>query len=383
MIKIGLMGFEFESPNKGCEALAFAIVQFIDKHFDNATIFVFNSNIEKIANLYPNINFVYVQTRLRDLKFKWIKAIKKCDCILDITMGDSFSDIYSVEYCSIITRNKRITEIFNKNYILMPQTYGPFNDKKNRKKAIAVINKARIVISRDKMSIDYLRELGVRREIKEHLDLAFILPYDVEKYCIDKKMKNLGINVSGLLWKGGFRGNTNQFNLTINYRQFIIQILKKYEKSDWVVHLIPHVVDLNDGAYDDDYKVLMELHNEFPNTILAPAFDNPVDAKSYISKMDCFVGSRMHSTIAAFSSGVAVIPVTYSRKFEGLFSTLDYEYLIHGNSDSMDSALSKIDKFIDNYQLLEKRISYMSDDVQKRISFLEKDLEDIIKRSKK
>ena len=49
--------------------------------------------------------------------------------------------------------------------------------------------------------------------------------------------------------------------------------------------------------------------------------------------MDIFSGARMHSTIGAISSGVPVIPVAYSRKFNGLYNTLEYPYLIDAKAD--------------------------------------------------
>jgi colanic acid/amylovoran biosynthesis protein len=62
--------------------------------------------------------------------------------------------------------------------------------------------------------------------------------------------------------------------------------------------------------------------------LLAPFFLNPIFAKNYIAGLDFFAGARMHSTIAAFSSGIAVFPMAYSRKFNGLFiDTLDYKYM--------------------------------------------------------
>ena len=39
------------------------------------------------------------------------------------------------------------------------------------------------------------------------------------------------------------------------------------------------------------------LKEEFPCAVLAPDFKNPIEAKSYISNMDVFIGARMHSTI--------------------------------------------------------------------------------------
>jgi hypothetical protein len=43
------------------------------------------------------------------------------------------------------------------------------------------------------------------------------------------------------------------------------------------------------------------------------------------SGMD-FFGARMHACIAAFSSGVPVVPLAYSRKFNGLFTALEYPH---------------------------------------------------------
>ena len=53
-----------------------------------------------------------------------------------------------------------------------------------------------------------------------------------------------------------------------------------------------------------------------------------MEAKSYISRMDVLIGSRMHATIASFTSGVPTIPVAYSRKFAGFFGNLDYPVLV-------------------------------------------------------
>jgi polysaccharide pyruvyl transferase WcaK-like protein len=44
--------------------------------------------------------------------------------------------------------------------------------------------------------------------------------------------------------------------------------------------------------------------------------------------MDFFMGARMHACIAALSSGVAVAPMAYSRKFAGLFGSIGYEHTL-------------------------------------------------------
>ena len=82
---------------------------------------------------------------------------------------------------------------------------------------------------------------------------------------------------------------------------------------------------------ENDYAVSFDLCEEYnhPNLVLSPLFLDPIAAKNYIAGMDFFMGARMHSTIAAFSSGVPVVPMAYSRKFNGLFiDTLQYPYMV-------------------------------------------------------
>ena len=55
--------------------------------------------------------------------------------------------------------------------------------------------------------------------------------------------------------------------------------------------------------------------------MLSPDLDAS-EVKWCISKLDWFVGSRMHATIAALSSGVPCAAIAYSRKFRGVFATL-------------------------------------------------------------
>lgn len=68
------------------------------------------------------------------------------------------------------------------------------------------------------------------------------------------------------------------------------------------------------------------------------------------------MGARMHSTIAAFSSGVPVVPMAYSRKFNGLFiDTLNYNHLVDLKTDAEVDIMAKIkDAFANRSQLKEE-----------------------------
>lgn len=155
-----------------------------------------------------------------------------------------------------------------------------------------------------------------------------------------------------MLWNGGYTGK-NEFGLTVEYQRYCRTVISRLIEKGYEVHLILHAYYKEMGDYpDNDMDAVMALHNEYPNTIVAPNFSTPMEAKGYIAAMDLFTGARMHATIAAFSSGVPVIPFSYSRKFEGLFDSLEYGYIIHGCSDSTDCAIDKFFSYLKDIERL-------------------------------
>lgn len=348
---IGLMGFEFQSPNKGCEALVYSFLSIIRNDLKSQDVIYNFSGTElgQVPEYFKEITFVNIFPKLKDFKFQYLRALKRCDMIFDVTMGDSFSDIYSKEYYNYLIIHKQISQFLCKRYILLPQTYGPFKEKGSVEMARIVLKKASKIYCRDEISQRLLANQFNITDSELASDMAFVLPYHKEMYAFSDKEK-IGINVSGLLYKGGFN-EENQFDLSIDYKKLIDQILSTLSKR-YEVHLIPHVIDLKEDAHDDDYKICKTLQEKYPETILAPPFKTPIEAKSYISNMKIFIGSRMHSTIAAFSSGVVTIPISYSRKFEGLYNSLNYEYVINGKEEITESAYVKILQYIDEFNKL-------------------------------
>ena len=157
----------------------------------------------------------------------------------------------------------------------------------------------------------------------------------------------VGLNVSGLLMNGGYTGK-NMFELTIDYPALIREILRRFAAMEGVeTHLVGHVIS-ESQPIEDDFRAGEALAEEFPGVILAPRFASPSEAKSYIAGMDFFMGARMHACIAAFSSGVPVIPMAYSRKFAGLFGTLGYDRTVDCTAETNEAILEKIFRGFDD-----------------------------------
>lgn len=296
------------------------------------TCYISNKNIEYYTCNYPIAFSLKGLFRLL-VDYKSIKKnfsiFKSADYIMDIGQGDSFSDIYGKQRFESIDKIHRIARLFSKPCCLLSQTIGPFKNQVIKKHAIRSLEKSDLVLVRDKQSYDYVVENALKqRNVHECIDVAFFMPY--ERKIFSDKYIHVGLNISSLLWHGGYTRN-NQFGLRVNYQKLIRSIIDYFLSLNNVkLHLIPHVVGAERHDIENDYAVSYDLFAEYDheNLVMAPLFLDPILAKNYIAGMAFFTGARMHATIAAFSSGVPVYPMAYSRKFNGLFEdTLAYEYM--------------------------------------------------------
>ncbi len=285
---------------------------------------------------------------------KLMNVVKNwADVAIDATQGDSFADIYGWRRFMNYTSAKILIENSGVPLLLAPQTYGPYKRLYARMLAKYACNKASMLMSRDEISKNVLEKMGIRKPVTVVSDMAFFLPYN--KQIFDNSVRNIGLNVSGLLWNGGYTNN-NQFGLSVDYPQMLRAVIEQL-KLDPInkIHLVSHVITTGVDSTEDDYTVCRNLAEEY-GLECAPKFATPIEAKSYISGMDVFLGSRMHATIAAYSSGVATIPLAYSRKFVGLFNNLNYPYVIDLCNGSERELLDGIFNFIKNYETLSKCI---------------------------
>lgn len=271
------------------------------------------------------------------------RELKMCDVVIDMTSGDSFTDIYGKDRFYILSSIKKTIEKLRIPLILGPQTYGPFENGKCKKFAKGIIEKAKLVVSRDATSKQYV-ESFCDANVNTATDLAFKLKYD--KQSNHGSRIKVGVNVSGLLHSSrtdfsGFQANqmkTNYDEYTNKLLDYLTEHLDKYE-----VVLIPHVgVDAN-KAFENTKGI--KIHEPFMS---------PIEAKSFISGMDIFIGARMHATIAAFSTGVATIPVAYSRKFSGLYNNVDYPYIVDLIENDTETNIQYTIECINNYKKLQE-----------------------------
>lgn len=344
---VGLLSHYQQDPNLGCVALAVSNMRLMDDAAASLGIeltyrLLVNEKQAQAAPVFSRAPYEYrtFPSSKGTLRRPWsllqTNALEGCDLVVNINAGDGFTDLYgrarmlSESYMLLLAQRKGIPTV------MAPQTIGPFASRLARVVGKKVMRNSIAVFSRDRLSTALVDDLCGAPTAREVIDVAFALPYQAESLePLANGKSRVGINVSGLLYRGGY-DRSNYFNLAVDYRDFIHRLVSRSRDQGHEVHLIGHVV-ANEGDIEDDYSACADVSREFPGTVLAPRFGDPVAVKNYIAQMDFFSGARMHSTIAAFSAGVPVVPIGYSKKLNGLYDTLGYPYYVDLRDDRLDA----------------------------------------------
>ncbi|MEM1047277.1 MAG: polysaccharide pyruvyl transferase family protein [Pseudomonadota bacterium] len=383
-ITAGLVWHSVNSDNLGVGALTasnIAIIEAVAEALDRSVTFrIFGWRDTRTAYISgPNI--VPVPLRGRDLVHPsgFFKSVRDCDVVIDIGAGDSFADIYGPRRF-LFNALPKISTLLNRiPLILAPQTFGPFDRAWANALARMIVRRATKVVTRDRLSTSFLAERGFKVTPIEATDVAMRLPHDPGRYARNDRIR-FGLNVSGLMFNGGYT-RSNMFGLASDYADLVRRIIGHFQRLEGCeVHLVAHVIS-DEIEVEDDFRVCELLAKEFPGTVLAPRFSDPSDAKSYISTMDFFSGARMHACIAAFSSGVPVIPMAYSRKFKGLFDTLGYPWLTDCRSEQPDDILRTLDTGYHDRARLKSNVDTAFAVAQSRLQGYENALREVMTRA--
>lgn len=351
-ISIGLLWHAFDSGNHGVNALTVSNRAIVERASKEAgfepqfTIFAPGEGV--VAETNDNGDrIIRINRRTIITSREYWAELSRLDCMLDISAGDSFADIYGRKRFFWMSITKYAALMRNVPLVLSPQTIGPFTRQPYKLLAGDIISRAELTVARDPQSFEAIGALAPSATRLLSADVAFQLPY-VERPAASDGKVHVGVNVSGLLWRQSADGG-NAYGLSYDYARMTTDVLDALTARDDIkVHLIAHVVDAQ-RANDSDGWIVDDLAARYPKAVRVPDFDGPSDAKSYISGLNLLIAARMHACIAAFSSGVPVIPVAYSRKFTGLFDDLlGYRHTLsqHGHigADAVHFILDRVDR---------------------------------------
>lgn len=390
--KIILLGAGFTTRNMGVWALTSgainailhahpdADITMLDYHREPAEYTVRHSKGEKVVKL-ANIRFskkVWLPNNIallmiKALLIKWmpvgsikrklidgnprLKLIHDADLIGSVAGGDSFSDIYGFERLFYVGLPQFLVLLMGKPLVVLPQTIGPFDSVLGKAISGCILRHAEKVYIRDHRRESVSRLNRGRNPIETHFcyDMGFALEPKIENERMPAFFDRLagdavtiGINVSGLLYIGGYTGR-NMFGLQSDYKQTIHRIIDHFlQKENVHVLLVPHVFGNGDNresdtvACRDIYQSTKADHRKFLH-VVDSNYDHH-EIKAIIGKCDMFIGSRMHACIAALSQSIPAMGLAYSKKFAGVFETIGMEeWVVDLRQSSENDVIESID----------------------------------------
>ncbi len=366
-LRIGLFGAAPDTDNKGVSALFYSIVDGLSDRLPGAKFSVFDNGLGKRRithqltdtkfldvdqigarpgmRYYRNENLAMISlaSGLKSIGAylnSVVREIDSCDVVLDISGGDSFSDIYGVRRFMSTVRPKTSTLKRGIPLILLPQTYGPYYDPKLRETAVMAVKGANMAWARDLHSFEILKDmLGDRFNEEDHkcgVDFAFALRRKSAEDLLSDDLKRVmsrdglngpvvGLNVNGLVYNDPEAALT-QYSFKADYREVIHKACQwLMESTDATLVLVPHVMSAT-ASIESDPRASQIVFDRFSDKygdriLISPTTLDQSHLKWLISQFDWFCGTRMHSTIASLSSGVPTAAIAYSDKTRGVFDT--------------------------------------------------------------
>jgi len=337
--------------NRGCEAIVRGTVKILREHFKNP-MFVSLSHFdsekqyqeqclgeideaiihltfhrrrpnkkEVIQNFWKPVTWKGVLHYFRDNNSKnsWgyhemLPYLKNASAVLSIG-GDNYSLDYGVP--KLYTDLDDLILARRKPMMIWGASVGPFSNLPDYEKYMSDhLSSITGIFARESATIEYLKSIGVTKNVYPVADPAFLMdpskPEGIDD-IIPVKGDAIGINLSPLMAKFVTGRNLDQWT------KISAAIIEKIAKStEMSIYLIPHVTINESNDYTFMKNVLSQVQDKNKKINLMSPDYSAAELKWIISRMEIFVGSRTHSTIAALSSSVPTLSLAYSIKAQGI-----------------------------------------------------------------
>ena len=254
--------------------------------------------------------------RLHFLNTLYRRIISNVRIVAAINGGDGLTDLYGNKLLDSRLPEMKLAIESRIPFIVMPQTIGPFLDPANKEKILSILGKAQKIYVRDTNFVKELEDKGLQYEVDNDLS-CYMQPEPVD---VEIKHPCVGVNVSGLAYSNRFGNLAGEFDC---YPALMEGIVRMFQSKGCNVYIIPHSYNTERiEANNDDmeaskqfYDGLTEKENVFfvDRNLISPQI------KYLISRMDFFIGTRMHANFAAIFTGTPVFGLAYSYKFKGAF----------------------------------------------------------------
>jgi colanic acid/amylovoran biosynthesis protein len=277
-----------------------------------------------------------------------LRATREADLVIDLS-GDMLTDDYGPHvawshYIPIIN-----ALLLDRPVYICAQSIGPF--RWTGWIARRIFRRAAAITVRDEISLRHLEEIGLDdARVELTADMAFLLepalPYRVdeilaaENICFEGRPV-LGVSLSRILEGRYIAENSGAAK---SFVKLFADVLDRFAAEKGVAVLfVPHVTGPTPEKNDRNIATEVAAAMRTPAHVIHGDY-RPEELKGLITRCSLFLGARMHANIAALSSGVPVVALSYSHKTPGIMALFGQSgYVVDGGEITGVLLQGKID----------------------------------------
>lgn len=372
MRKILITGGELE--NKGAQSMVFITVDELHKRFPDHEIVVispfdvkrskeeksnYKFKIDDMHSLVPILKKTSLKHRIYYLlkgydRVAYQEAVdfySQVDMLVDIS-GYALGSDWNILYVDTFLYRIMLGKIFGFRVFLMPQSFGPFDYKGSKGKAIRRNIKKWLkhcdkICAREQEGFDYLtKDFKLNNVVKTYdlvlnnkgIDLRNIY-YNIPKLKIpDIKQNSIAIIPN---FKNSDFGNVKE--IFAFYKETIDLILEK-GKTVYVLRHSKNDIDL--------CRQIVSMFAGYDKVILLEQDFSCLEFDEMVNKFDFIIASRYHSVVHSYKNYVPSITLGWAVKYRELhafFDQSDFCFNVRGNLDKQ-KILNKIEYMMDNHK---------------------------------
>lgn len=374
------------SKNKGDAGIILSMIDSLQKHIPNCQIKIKSRFPEidmkaydvPVASCVANVSIDPKKSKIYKLgsAMKLLKLLagnakhipyaedyEWADVVISCGGGFLLSHGFSVALLQHLVQIKVALD-YNKPVVIYSQSIGPFYNRFMQRAAKHILNRVTRIYIREEISKRWLKEIGCNhKDIYVVPDAAFCLCAEqserVDQLFENIKKQHNGPYIGMTVRDWNFPEVSNKVYHRQKYIESIRTAIKFIEKNyNGKVLLMPQVLGPN--PFNDDRIISREILRELSDTN-AELIDcdlHPRELKYFYSKMDMFIGTRMHSNIFALASEVPTVAINYEHKTKGIMELLQLgEYVLDINDITPENIVHVIEQCWNNRVALKNHLA--------------------------
>jgi colanic acid/amylovoran biosynthesis protein len=212
----------------------------------------------------------------------------------------------------------------NRRVIMLPQAFGPFEDKALQAAMQKITRNADLVFAREARSFQFLTNVSDLSIIQQAPD--FTNGYHPKKtHLIDQSKFKVCfiVNQKMIAMKKNDDGN--------DYKHFMVNLLKKAVESSMAPFLLLH-----EGVKDK--KLAQEVIEMCGSDVPMIVVESADEVKSVIGQCELVISSRFHGLVSALSQDVPVMATGWSHKYQMLLDDYGVSDMLYNESTDIERA---------------------------------------------